>query len=692
MKSPGKRKHSSAKQPDELQNGLAHHRAGRLDQASACYNSLLAADPRHADALNLSGVIARQQGDLKRSEQLISQAIALSPDVATYHHHLARTCEQQHRTSDAARHYRHAIALNPSDIDSHRLLARLVLTLGQSVEAISLFKRILLLDPQSPDAYYSLGAIYKSSGDYSTALEYYRRAFVLFPHSTDSHFNLAMSLYEAGQATECIPLFQKIIQVNPNDHEAHNFLGQAFHELVDYPAARACYLKALELKPEQCSTITNLGALYMDMGDLAHAEVLLRRAVTLDPTFLNAHSNLGALFSKKGMISEAIQSLRSVLSVDPRRVPALCSLGFLLFNLGDEEGAESCYRLALDAQPNSPLALFNLSSSLLTAGRFAEGWEAYEMRWLVRQFASERQAIEQPRWTGEDLTDRRIYIHSEQGFGDTLHFVRYVLLLVQRGAKVILAVQPALLRLLADIDPLIEVIAKSNNPLPAFDFYCPLLSLPRVFQTNLSNLPVHVPYLQPHAETLRSWSQRVKSPQLRVGIVWSGNPLHTRDRIRSIPISTFGKLFNTPGATFYSLQKGASAVQLPSLNNVVDLDTELQDFADTAAAISHLDLVITVDTAVAHLAGAMGKPVWILLSVASDWRWLKERTDSPWYPSARLFRQSALGEWGDVVGQVSDALNEIATSHQPWTQNSSTLLPVAVPHAEPMHLSAGASS
>jgi Flp pilus assembly protein TadD len=660
MKSPTRHQFSSNKRADTLQVGLAHHRAGRLDEASARYASIPAGDPHHADALNLTGVIARQQGDLIRSERLILQAIRLNPDAATYHHHLARTFESLRRTSDAAIEYRRAIALNAADIDSLRLLARLVLTLGQNAEAISLFERVLKLDAREPDTYYSLGAIHKSTGDYATALVYYRRAIALFPDSTDSLFNLAMALYEAGKFEDCIPYFQQLIQASPDDDEAHNLLGQAFHEQMNYDAARRCYLKALELKPESHHAMTNLGALLLDLGDLASAEVLLRRALAIEPKFMNAHSNLGTVYSKKGMTNEAIQCLRNVLSIDPRNVGALCSLGFLMFNLGDEEGAEACYRLALKVQPDSPLALFNLSSSLLTAGRFQEGWEAYEMRWRVRQFASEGQPVTQPRWNGEDLTGRRIYVHSEQGFGDTLHFVRYALLLVELGAEVILAVQPALLALLRDLDPSIQVTAKGTGPLPDCDFYCPLLSLPRIFQANLTNLPAHVPYVHPRVDDLPHWSQRIDSAQLRVGIVWSGNPLHTRDRIRSLPLTVFSQVFDIPGISFYSLQKGPAAEQLTRFPDVVNLDAELRDFTDTAAAIAHLDLVITVDTAVAHLAGAMGKPVWILVSRASDWRWLTDRTDSPWYPSVRLFRQTALGEWDEVMAQVYQALEEVA--------------------------------
>ena len=648
---------------DTLQTGLAHHRAGRLSQASACYAAILATDARHADALNLTGVLARQQDDLLASEHFITQAIQVNPYSATYHHQLARTLALQHRPADATAHYRQATALNPSDIESHRLLAELLLTLGQTEEAIPLLKRILVLDPQRADIYYRLGTFYKSAGNYAAALPFYRDAVRRFPDSSDSNFNLAMALFNAGELAEAVPFLQKTIQLSPEDQEAHNILGQAFHKLMHYPAARTSYLKALNLKRDCCSTLSNLAALYVDMGDehgdFAISEKLLRRAIEIDPAFLDAHCNLGTLYTRKGMAIEAIASFRNVLTVDSHNVFALCGLGFTLFNLGDEAAAAACYRLALDAEPTCATALFNMSSILLSEGRFAEGWAAYEMRWQLRHFASDRQLFDQPRWTGEDITGRRIYIHTEQGFGDTFQFVRYALLLAERGVTVILAVQPALAQLLRHVHPSIQVIAKGQDLLPSFDVYCPLLSLPHIFRSDLSSIPAPAQYLHPHAEDLSRWADRIDSANLRVGIVWAGNPQHTRDRIRSIPHSCLGQITRVYGVTFYSLQKGPAAADLPQVASrypVINLDEELRDFTDTAAAIAHLDLVITVDTAVAHLAGALGKPVWILLSHASDWRWLKDRTDSPWYPTARLFRQSMLGHWDDVLASVREKL------------------------------------
>lgn len=617
--------------------------------------------------MNLNGVIARQSGDFLASERLIRKAIKLKPGVANYHHHLARTLELLQRTDDAVVHYRRAINLNPSDVESQRLLGNLLLNLGQVDKAITSFERVLELDPKCADVCYRLGAIHKSSGAYTKALELYRRAVALFPHSSDSNFNLGVALFEAGQISEAIPYVQRTIELNPDDHEAHNLLGKLFHKLIDYPAARSAYLNALHLKPDNSDVISNLGALYLDAGDVAKSEILLRRAIELTPTLVKAKNNLGLLLASKGLILEAIEQYKNVLSLRPGNVPALCALGDILSNLGDEEAAQACFRLALESEPGSVVALFNTSSSLLAAGHFAEGWEAYEMRWQFRHFEAERPLLNQPRWIGQDLTGRRLFLHAEQGLGDTLQFVRYAILLADRGIEIILAVQPALRQLLLHLHPSIQVVVYGQESLPAFDFYCPLLSLPRIFQTDLLNIPSQVPYIRPRPEDLSYWEARIDSPNLRVGIVWAGNPLHQRDRIRSVAPAQFGSVTDVGGISFYSLQKGPAVAhldQMPSIDPIVDLDSELRDFTDTAAAIAQLDLVITVDTSVAHLAGALGKPVWILLSHASDWRWLKQRADSPWYPTARLFRQSVLGEWNEVLAQVRHSLETLVANRQ----------------------------
>jgi Flp pilus assembly protein TadD/SAM-dependent methyltransferase len=449
----------------------------------------------------------------------------------------------------------------------------------------------------------------------------------------------------------------------PDSADLHNCLGRVLHEMREYERAGASYGHALTLDAGHASAMSNLGALFMDCGKLKPAAVMLRKAIEVDPGRLEAYSNLGTVLSKEGDLRGAVDCFQRVLRERPTYVPALCSLGFLHDCAGDEEGAVGYFRLALAAEPDSPVALFNMAPRWLAEGDFARGWRAYEERWGVRLFSSKRRKLAQPQWRGEDIAGKRVFLYSEQGFGDTLHFVRYVPMVAALGAEVVLEVQAALGRVLGDVPGAARVIA-GGEELPAeFDFHCPLMSLPGVFGTDFESIPAEVPYVFAEKELAGRWAERITGCGLRVGMVWSGNPQHTRDKLRSVALAEFGGVLGVPGVTFYSLQKGPAVAELAGIDRALrpeSLDAELLDFADTAAAIANLDLVICVDTAVAHLAGAMGKPVWVLVPAASDWRWLKERTDSPWYPTMRLFRQEKLREWGGVLASVQVELEVLA--------------------------------
>lgn len=642
-----------------LQAGLAHHRCGALHEAARCYSALLRTYPSHADALNLLGVVARQQGDLITAERLILQAIGQNPTVALYHHHLGKTYALQKRLQDAVQSYRRAVFLDQSDIESMRLLASLLGESGEWTEATGLYEELLQREPYKAEWMYRCGHGLKRQGRVSEALSVYRRATLLQPDSADAHFNLGKALFEAGQRSECLVCFQRVLEIQPGDAEAHNYLGQVRHERGEGGQALQFYLEALRLRPDYVEVLSNLGALMMEMNELESAEVLLRRAYQLAPGFKCASTNLGTLLSRRGRFVEAFETFRKVLLSDPQDPTALCSMGFALDALGDLEGARAAFELALKTEPNSALARFNLSSHFLLAGNFAEGWSCYERRWELRQFTGKPRTYAQPRWRNEDIAGTSVLLYAEQGFGDTLQFVRYALILVERGARVLLETQAPLVPLLCTLHPKVQVLARNDETAPDTDWHCPLLSLPYVLGTDLSNIPAAVPYVYPDEEKAKLWAEQNRTQTFRVGVVWSGNPGHARDRLRSIPFEEFSRLFLTPQVHFYSLQKGPAAKYAKDAGpnaGLLDLEPFLLDFTDTAAVITNLDLVITVDTAVGHLAGAMGKPVWILLAHAPDWRWLKERSDSPWYPTARLFRQGSPGSWADVLDRVKSAL------------------------------------
>jgi len=650
-----------------IKKGMALYRAGRYREASGLCSRVLRSDPTHADALHLSGVLARQSGNLTESEDLICRAISSYSFKGLYHRDLGETSWLLGKQSEAVQSYHDAISLDPNDLDTTQRLAQILHEKGELDEAGRLYQRVVEKHPDAVEAHYNLGRIRRRCGHIDAAVECYRSAASLRPASPDIHFNLAAVLYDSGQFVESARSYQKVISLQPGDAEAHYSLGVVLQELGDFNSATDSYLRALALKPAFPNALSNLGSTYMELGDLESAEDYLRQCIAIAPQNVNAHCNLGNVLQKKGETLSAIESFRNALTLDPRHVSTLCNFGFVLDFLGEIDGAAQCYQLALAIEPGYDLARFSISTHLLASGDLASGWREYEARWGTREFRAAKRNFTQPQWHGEAIRGSRIFIYSEQGFGDTLQFVRFVLMVANLGAEVVFEVQPSLFRLLSNLHPSVRVLS-AGTALDdvAFDWQCPLLSLPLALSIELSNIPTTIPYLRPEPSETRHWNARLAADGLRIGLVWSGNPKHTRDSQRSISLDRLLPLIGSHRATFYCLQKGPAAQQCASISvalQMVNLDEHIRDFADTAAIVANLDLLISVDTAVAHLAAAMGKPVWILLHNAPDWRWLRNRTDSPWYPTVRLFRQSKAGDWDGVLRQVQHELADLIQAY-----------------------------
>jgi hypothetical protein len=369
-------------------------------------------------------------------------------------------------------------------------------------------------------------------------------------------------------------------------------------------------------------------------------------------------------------VAQAEAAFRRAVACKPDYAEALSNLGNALRFQGKLDEAVTAFQRTIELTPDHAQTRLHYAMTLLQQGQFAEGWAEYEWRWRTVEFQGKGLATDLPQWNGEPLNGRTILLTSEQGFGDVLQFVRYAPMIVARGGRVALAAYPPLVRLLKNT-PGVATVCNARDPLPPFDCHLPLMSLPRVFETTLDTIPSEVPYLRAAPEAVAAWRQRLDElPGRKVGLVWSGDPrphdrkAHLLDRRRSLPLDRFASLAEVPNLTLVSLQKGPAAEQvktLPSGLALVDWMDESTDFADTAALVASLDLVITVDTAVAHLVGALGKPVWILSRYDGCWRWLKDRDDTPWYPTARLFRQSAPGDWDTVLKRVRHSLETFVT-------------------------------
>ena len=407
-----------------------------------------------------------------------------------------------------------------------------------------------------------------------------------------------------------------------------------------------------------------MGLVGLKAGTYRAAASIMESAILLRPLDSRFHSNCGEAYRLSGDLDRALQSLQRALDLDPGNADAWCNYGSVLRESGHIGDAVSAYRKAIELDGNHSNAHYSLGLALLVNGDFLEGWREYEYRWETVSHLRRRD-YPQTLWTGQNLAQRTIFIYQEQGSGDTLQFVRYLPMLVDQGARVILECAPSLHRLLRCLEK-IECI-HPGAPVPSFDFHIPILSLPLAFGTTESTIPCGIPYLRPPAETSRMWRDRLaeNAAERRVGICWAGNPQHVNDRNRSCRLSVLAPLGQMKGAIFYSLQKGEAAAQsrYPVAGmRILDFSEELWDFADTAGLIENLDLVVTVDTAVAHLAGALGRPVWMLTPFDPDWRWLLMRNDSPWYPAMKLFRQTKRRNWSSVSKALADATREFSCS------------------------------
>lgn len=497
------------------------------------------------------------------------------------------------------------------------------------------------------------------AGRLGAAEQLYRQILAREPHHADALHLLGMTAAQVGRNDAAVELIEIALKIKPNYPEALGNLGNALKNKGQLDEAIAAYRRAIALRPNYPEAWSNLGSALNGKGHHDEAIAAHRRAIALNPNTPVAHYNLGNVLKDKGQLDEAIAAYRQAIRLRANYPDAHFNLGAAMGDKGQLVEAIEEYRRAIALDPNYAEAHWNLALALLARGEFIEGFKEHQWRWDCPGLPGRRN-FAQPQWDGFPLEGRTILLHAEQGFGDTLQFIRYAPLVAARGATVIVGSVPELHRLLQRTRGVARWLA-SGEALPPFDAHCPLMSLPLAMGTTLETIPQSVPYVFADAQAVAVWREKLAgdTDQLKVGLAWAGSPAHANDRNRSLSLAALAPLGQVRGVSFYSLQKGDPAHQAknpPPGLELIDRTEELQDFADTAALIANLDLVISVDSAVAHLAGAMGKPVWTLLPFTTDWRWLLEREDTPWYPSMRLFRQMGRGEWASVIERVVEAL------------------------------------
>lgn len=623
--------------PDLFASAVRHHLAGQLPEAEQLYRHILTLDPRHPDSLHLLGVAAYQTGRLTAAVGLIGQAIASNATVAAYHSNLGNALRDLGRLNEAAASFRQALALNPNLAEAHTNLGGLLAALGRPEEAIACHRKALALSPHLAAAHANLGKVLQELGRLDQAVPCFRTALDLQPDHPPAHFNLAAAFAGQGRFTEAEACYHAAIQLMSAFPEAHYNLGNVLREQGRPDEAAACYRRVIELSPDFSPAWNNLGHVLWDQDRLEPAALAFRRALDTKPDSLEAHNNLANTLQQQGRLDEAVALYRAALAIDP----------------------------------HCPESHMYLGIALLAQGDLTAGWREYEWRTKTAEGITTHWAAPLPQWRGQPAAGQTVLIDSEGGFGDTIHFCRYAALAAAAGLCVILRVQPPLVRLLQDL-PGVHRVMSHDERLPAFDLYCPMLSLPLALRTTLATIPSAESYLHADAAQVAAWQTRLDATGhrgRRIGLVWAGEPrthlpcLAAIDRRRSMPPERLRPLFAIPGIFFVSLQKDGPAA--PDNAPLADFMQEMQDFADTAALIANLDLVISVDTAVAHLAAALGKPVWLLNRFDSCWRWLTARRDSPWYPTLRLYRQPAAGDWDSVVAEVAADLSRRISPESP---------------------------
>jgi len=574
---------------------------------------------------------------------------------------------QQGRIAEAERLYRAVLQVDTGHQGSLHNLATISTQRGQAGEAEALMLQALARQPGSTTALFGLGNALQALGRFEEAKTCFERALAINPNLPEAEHNCGNALLSLGRHGEAVERYRRAMALRPGYAEAHYHTGYALQAQDQYEEAIAWYEKAIALKPDYAEAYNNVGNALRALGRETEAIARYEQAIKAHPGYVEAQINLASTLLLLNRPEETIRRCQVLIGIKPDFGEAHHTLGRALQALNRHQEAIAAYGQATAINAWHAEAHWHEGQARLATGDLAEGWRLWEYRLLMP--SSKRREFPRPQWLGDtDLAGKRIFVYAEpgEGFGDTIQFARYVPLLARRGATVLLEVQPPLVSLLRGVTGVAHVTAAGEPPTPDFDCQSPLMSLPFALKTTTATIPAEVPYLTPPADKLNWWGGRLDSGGVpRIGLAWSGRPRQGEFRNRPIPLKLIAPLLEIPGLRFVALQKElreGDAALLHSYPAVVNLGPALQEFSDTAAVISTLDLVISIDTSVAHLAGALGKPVWILLQYAADWRWLLDRHDSPWYPSARLFRQPRLGDWESVIPRVDAALRAVVPS------------------------------
>ena len=548
-------------------------------------------------------------------------------------------------------------AVYPRIAEAHWNLALMRERLGSLTAAAEAYRAYLALRPEDPAGLINLAVVLRrSGGDLREAEQLLRRAAAFSPETAEAQAELGLTLFRAGRTAEAEPIFQRALALDPRHYDGLNNLGLVLDRLGRRDEAEEMLRRAIASAPERGEAVTNLAALLRVAKRPADAEAVLRAALPALELYPGVLRELGMAAEEQQRYEEAIELYERAIALDPDDGDARECLGSMLLSLARYKEAQAAYEAAIERKPEKPGPHFSLGCILLLQQEFARGWREYERRLDIEGMAAMLAQVPGPRWTGEPLAGRRILLRGEQGAGDTLIFARYVPEVAALGGEVVLEVQAPLKRLMSRLAGVKEIVTQAE-PVPPHDLQAMLGSLPLLLGRDA---PSGAPYLSADSERAAYWRQRLGPRQKpRVGLVWAGNPKQASDPQRSIGLAPLVPLLDIEGVEFLSLQVGPRSADITALGlgkRLRDISGELTDYAETAAALAEIDLLISSDTSAPHLAGALGRPCWVLLGYSADWRWQQRRSDSPWFSSLRLFRQPRLGDWASVVREVGAAL------------------------------------
>jgi tetratricopeptide (TPR) repeat protein len=545
---------------------------------------------------------------------------------------------------------------------------------GRYAAALALIARAIETRPNDPELQFARATTLFDWGRVREARAWFLRAAAAGMQRTALHLNLAWSSHLLGLPEKAERHIRQAIASDPASVSGHFGLGAVLQRLGRFPEAIQSFERALELSPGYVECLASIATCKLEQRDYAGSETWARRAIAAAPERPQAWNTLGVALANQERYAEALEALQragaaELASGSP--IESIVDHGFAMILTGQNEAAAQLYRKELPRVPN-PSAHGHYAFALLSLGQFREGWQQYEFRWLQDSHLAHRPQFAQPVWAGQSLVGKTLLLRAEQGFGDIIQFARFAPAFKAMGATVVLQVRSEVTELARGFAGVDHVFAPPT-PAPPFDYYLHLMGIPHALGIELDTIPAPVSYLRTTPRKVAEWAARISDPELKVGLVWSGNPAHTRDRHRSIPFERLTPLWAVQGVRYFSLQKQpkpSDVEQYPPAPTMHDCGPEFKDFEDTAAVIANLDLVICVDTAIAHLAGALGKPVWLMLPAIGDFRWIHGQEGSPWYPSMRLFWQRRLDEWDDVIARVRGALEDAirARATGEWSQ------------------------